>query len=308
MEARGRPEIATVQRGKYPISLANQANSSLLASAPITSVGVRLGVRSAAHRAGLNCARTLRTAALKERTSTDRAGVASPSVCLAVRRSRNLGRRSCTHRGSTTGSVRWAVPPIRARYAPDLPEAGITSVMSVHQMSRQPWPIDRLLARFAGHDVRVAGRAFAPGVPTAGRPLRFLQVADLILPDGSQPGAVPFFFEGRLREFERRIGVVVVSLDALAGRDTAPEGWVQFRGQAAVVLQGPAVVELASPFHVERLPSDPANYWRDLRSPRVQFEFDLTTTGPAPLPKHLLPGPGVAPAPPASRRQGRRQR
>ncbi|MBE7503075.1 MAG: hypothetical protein HS113_22885 [Verrucomicrobiales bacterium] len=180
--------------------------------------------------------------------------------------------------------------------------------MSVHRTSRQPWPLDLLLARFVGDDVRVAGKAFAPGLPTAGRPLRFLQVADLILPDGGQPGAVPVFFEGRLREFERRVGVVVVSLDALAGRNTAPEGWVQFRGQAAVVLQGPAVVELASPFHVERLPSDPANYWRDLRSPRVQFEFDLTTTGPAPLPKHLLPGPGVAPAPPASRRQGRRQR
>lgn len=70
--------------------------------------------------------------------------------------------------------------------------------------------------------MRVAGRAFAPGVPTAGHPLRFLQVADLILPDGSQPGAVPVFFEGRLREFERRIGVVVVSLGTLAGRDTAP--------------------------------------------------------------------------------------
>ncbi|MCZ7640441.1 MAG: hypothetical protein M5U12_32925 [Verrucomicrobia bacterium] len=47
-------------------------------------------------------------------------------------------------------------------------------------------------------------------------------MADLILPDGSQPGAVPVFFEGRLREFERRIGVVVVSLGTLAGRDTAP--------------------------------------------------------------------------------------
>ena len=67
--------------------------------------------------------------------------------------------------------------------------------------------------------------------------------------------------EGRAllpREPERRIGVVVVSLDALAGRHAAQEGWVQFRRKAAVVLQGPAIVQLASPFHVERLPPDSA--------------------------------------------------
>jgi len=153
----------------------------------------------------------------------------------------------------------------------------------------------------------VAGSAFAPGVPGNGRALRFMPVADLFLPDGSQPGAVPVFFEGRLRLFERRISVVVVSLDAIAGRDSAPEGWVQFRGKAAVVLHGPAVVELASPYQVERLPPDSANYWRDVRWPRAQFEFHFPPAADAALPERGPLASEVAPAPPASPQPGQSQ-
>ena len=41
----------------------------------------------------------------------------------------------------------------------------------------------------------------------------------------------------------------------------------------AVLLRGPALVQLAFPFQVERLPADEENYWRDVRIPRAQFEF-----------------------------------
>lgn len=133
--------------------------------------------------------------------------------------------------------------------------------------TRPPWPIDRLVASHVGCDVRVAARAFAPGSPTNGRQLRFMPVADLYLPDNSQPGSAPVFFEGRLHTFERRIGVVFVVLDALSYREAVPEGWVTLRGRTAVILHAPATVELASPFQVERLPSDPVAYWRDLRLP-----------------------------------------
>jgi hypothetical protein len=46
-----------------------------------------------------------------------------------------------------------------------------------------------------------------------------------------------------------------------------------------VSLRGPAVVELAWPFQVERLPADPGSYWRDLRLPRAQFEFPFAAVG-----------------------------
>ena len=96
---------------------------------------------------------------------------------------------------------------------------------------------------------------------------------DLYLPDNSQPAGLPVFFEGRLCEFERRIGVVVVRLDAPAAADAASEGPALFRGKMAVLLRGPALVQLAFPFQVERLPTDAENYWRDVRIPRAQFEF-----------------------------------
>jgi hypothetical protein len=44
-------------------------------------------------------------------------------------------------------------------------------------------------------------------------------VADLILPDNRRPGPLPVFFEGRLRRFDRRIGLARISH---AHRDGAP--------------------------------------------------------------------------------------
>lgn len=53
---------------------------------------------------------------------------------------------------------------------------------------------------------------------------------------------------------------------------------VPFRGKTAVILRGPALVELAFPFEVEKLPQRPDNYWHDLRTSRVQFELPFVTT------------------------------
>ena len=92
----------------------------------------------------------------------------------------------------------------------------------------------------------------------------FIPVGKLFLPDNSLAGGLPVFIEGRLVRFERKIGVVV-DPDAPSLADVSGEGTALFRGKWAVVLHGPAVVELAFPFRVERLPADPDNYWRDLR-------------------------------------------
>lgn len=139
--------------------------------------------------------------------------------------------------------------------------------------TRPRWAIEDQLERLVGRDVRVAAEAFAP-VRWNGEPAPdFIPVRDLILPDNSQPAGTPVFFEGRLLGFERRIGVVFVTLAAPTRTEPAAPGSVAFRGGSAVILDGPAVVQLAFPFRVEPLPTDPVNYWADRRVPGAQFRL-----------------------------------
>lgn len=153
--------------------------------------------------------------------------------------------------------------------------------MSTLQAHRHQWAIDRTLEGLLGQDVRAAAKSFAPALLNGAKTLRFLPVRDLYLPDNTQPAGLPVFFEGRLLEFERQIGVVFVRLDSPALPYTS-EGAVLFRGRAVVIVRGPAAVELTSPFQVERLPTDVDNYWRDLRLPCAQFEFGFPEDKTAP--------------------------
>jgi len=147
--------------------------------------------------------------------------------------------------------------------------------MTLQRTQRLQWEIDRILSNLVGQDVRVAAKAFSPARWDGTALPCFIPVARLLLPDNTQPAGLPVFFEGRLLEFERQIGVVCVRLEAPLLPTRAPDGLAYFRGKSVVILCGPAVVELAFPFHVERLPSDPDNYWRELRWPCAQFEFSL---------------------------------
>jgi hypothetical protein len=145
--------------------------------------------------------------------------------------------------------------------------------MSTPSTHRPKWAIDRTLDGLIGQDGRVAAKAFTPPTRKDHRGLVFMPVGELFLPDNSQAGDLPVLFEGLLVRFDRRIGVVCVHLDSLTSRDGSSEGTANFRGKLAVILRGPAVVQLAFPFHVERLPTDEENYWRDLKAPRAQFVF-----------------------------------
>ena len=155
--------------------------------------------------------------------------------------------------------------------------------MSTQTTQRPRWDIAHLLDGLTGKAVRVAAKSFSPVPPNGDAPRRFMPVRDLFLPDNSQPASLPVFFEGRLLQFERQIGVVSVHLDSPESPDGASEGLLNFRGETAVILHGPAVVELAFPFQVERLPAAAENYWRDLRVTRAQFEFAFSASkdGPA---------------------------
>ena len=141
-----------------------------------------------------------------------------------------------------------------------------------------------------GEEVRVAAKSFAPPARPGVAPLRFLAVRDLYLPDNTQPAGLPVFFEGRLVQFARQIAVVCVRLAASLLPGRASYGLAFFRGQAVAILRGPAVLELAFPFHIERLPHDPDNYWRDLRMPRAQFEFPFS---PDPVASEEQPNNGT---------------
>ena len=139
---------------------------------------------------------------------------------------------------------------------------------------RPAWEIDRVLSALVGEEVRVGAAAFAPP-KSNGEWHPGLPVNQLILPDNSCASGLPVFFEGRLCRFVREIGVVSVVLGAPANSEKSVEGVICFRGVTAVILRGPAVVELSFPFTVEKLPRDVVNYWNDLKFPRVQFMLPI---------------------------------
>ena len=142
--------------------------------------------------------------------------------------------------------------------------------------ARHEWEIDRILAGLIGEEVRVAAKSFSPMRWTGESRFDFVAVRSLYLPDNSQPTSLPVFFEGRLECFAREVGVVLACIGASRCAEGAVDGSIYFRGSTAVLLRGPAIVELASPFHVERLPVDADNYWRDIRMPSVQFELPFS--------------------------------
>jgi len=147
--------------------------------------------------------------------------------------------------------------------------------MSSQVIQRPKWQIDERLERLISADVRVAAAAFSTAGWDGRIPKAFIPVGQLILPNNRAAADLPVFFEGKLQQFVRRIGVVYVWLEQPESSEGSVDGMVYFRGRTAAILRGPAIVQLAFPFQVETLPSDPCNYWRDLHFPRVQFELPL---------------------------------
>ena len=147
--------------------------------------------------------------------------------------------------------------------------------MDVELGHKPQWEIDGLLEGLINHDVRVAAESFAPANWNGKTPTYFIPTRDLVLPDNSRASGLPVYFEGRLKQFTRKIGVVYVHLESPTPLQNAIEGIVRFRGKLAVILRGPATVQLSFPFRVEPLPLDADNYWRDLQMPRIQFNLPL---------------------------------
>jgi hypothetical protein len=147
--------------------------------------------------------------------------------------------------------------------------------MSPETTARPQWEIDRILEGLTGRNVRALARAFSPPHNANGSTPKLIDTRSLFLPDNSQPDALPVFFEGKLLGFERCIGVVQLRLGPPELVESAGDGMVPFRGTAAIIVRGPALVDLAFPFHVEPIPETPDNYWRDLHVPLAQLELSL---------------------------------
>ena len=140
----------------------------------------------------------------------------------------------------------------------------------MNEIAAKPaWEIDRILQSLVGAQIRVGAEAFAPFAQGRAIQERLTSASQLILPDNTPVDGQPVFFEGRLEQFSRQIGLVRVQLGP-AERFGA-QGMIFFRGQSVAILPGPAVVQLSVPFHIERLPTSEENYWRDLRFPRAQL-------------------------------------
>ena len=142
-------------------------------------------------------------------------------------------------------------------------------------LHRPEWEIDKRLQSLLGENVRVAAESFSP-LRWNGEALpEMIRSADIILPDNSQPAGLPVLFEGKLQQFERRVGVVYVRLNSPSVSHESAQGWIHFRGRNAVILSGPATVKLAFPHVIERVPANEINYWNDLRFPQVQLELQI---------------------------------
>jgi hypothetical protein len=151
--------------------------------------------------------------------------------------------------------------------------------MNAQPPQRPEWEIDQVLQALIGQDVRVAAGAFCASLRDGLTNLPLIPVRDLFLPDNTQPSGLPVYFEGKLLRHWRRIAVVYALLEAPTLAERAPEGTAPFRGRMAVILSGPALVQLAFPFAVEKLPADSGNYWRDLHVPCAQLEFPFSEAG-----------------------------
>ena len=122
--------------------------------------------------------------------------------------------------------------------------------------------------------VRVAVESFAP-INSNAASFPLIRASELVLPDNTPTTGLRVFFEGVLLEVTREIGVVHVRLGPPPDARVSTEGWIQFRGQIAVIIRGPAIVRLAVPFYIEPIPTSECNYWQDLRLPQVQFNFNF---------------------------------
>ena len=144
----------------------------------------------------------------------------------------------------------------------------------MNEITAKPtWEIDRVLQNLVGAQIRVGAETFAPFAQGRSVQERLTPASQLILPNNTPVDGQPVFFEGRLDQFSRQIGLVRVQLGPAEG--FGAQGMILFRGRGAVILPGPVVVQLSVPFHVERLPLGEGNYWRDLRLPCAQLLFNF---------------------------------
>jgi hypothetical protein len=102
-------------------------------------------------------------------------------------------------------------------------KSSLTSTMGTELTKRPKWG-DHLV----GEEARVAARSFFSVPHNSDEALRFIHVRHLFLPDNSQPACRSVFFEGRLQQYGRHVGVVFVRLDCLPSPHGSSERQAHF--------------------------------------------------------------------------------
>jgi hypothetical protein len=148
-------------------------------------------------------------------------------------------------------------------------------IVNPQTAERRTWQIDGRLQALLGCPVRVAAESLFPSALRGEVFKHLITPKNFILPDGTtaEPGYI--YVEGVLRDFRRHVALVFVELDALPFEGSA-EGRVIFRGTPAVILRGPATVQLDESAFVERVPADANAYWAHLLSTHPQMDFSFS--------------------------------
>ena len=146
--------------------------------------------------------------------------------------------------------------------------------MTSQMACRPEWQIDKRLNLLIGENIRVRVSAFCPP-KWNGEPANVIQAANLMLPDNSMVHRDELYFEGKLLSYRRDVAFVFLALDQSAFAGEGANGRVLYRGRQAVILHGPATVQLHPDHFIEKLPSDSSFYWDHLRIVGPQFEFSF---------------------------------
>ena len=140
------------------------------------------------------------------------------------------------------------------------------------EIHRPRWEIDKRVHALIGENVRVKANAFSPP-HLSGGPASRIEASSLVLPDNSTVDNDDLFFEGKLLAFRREVAVVIVLLGRPVISGDSANGRVLYRGKTAVILPGPATVELHRDHFIDKIPSESRLYWAHLRTSGPQFNL-----------------------------------
>lgn len=142
------------------------------------------------------------------------------------------------------------------------------------EIHRPQWEIDKRLESLLDKNIRVRAHAFCPP-HWNGEMSQVIEASALLLPDNTTVGDGELYLEGRLLAFRREVAIVFVFLGRPDAAGDTANGRMVYRGKAAIILPGPATVQLHQDQFIEMIPTDGRLYWSHLGATGPQFNLPL---------------------------------